>query len=106
MFLFFTESQILKDVESLEKLILNHDAIFLLMDTRESRWLPTLLCSSNSKLCINAALGFDTYMVMRHGFRSDTNMSENNSDKKIPGSQLSCYFCSDVVAPTNVNYIY
>lgn len=34
------------------------------------------------------ALGFDTFLVMRHGIRESA-------------SQLGCYFCSDVVAPTN-----
>ena len=63
------ESKVLEDIAVLEKLICSSDVVFLLMDTRESRWLPTLMCSANSKLCVNAALGFDTYMVMRHGLR-------------------------------------
>lgn len=49
---------------------------------------------------INAALGFDTYLVMRQSIRSDdTRLAfENNL---VPGDQLGCYFCTDVVAPGN-----
>nr|XP_057911533.1 ubiquitin-like modifier-activating enzyme ATG7 [Doryrhamphus excisus]XP_057911534.1 ubiquitin-like modifier-activating enzyme ATG7 [Doryrhamphus excisus] len=64
-----TQSQAEKDVEHLEKLISEHDVVFLLMDTRESRWLPTVIAASKRKLVINAALGFDTFVVMRHGLK-------------------------------------
>ncbi|KAK2762822.1 Autophagy protein 7 [Arachnomyces sp. PD_36] len=80
-----------KDFELLKDLIDNHDAIFLLMDTRESRWLPTVMAKAAGKIVMNAALGFDTYVVMRHGQR---NISK-------PESELGCYFCNDVVAPAD-----
>ena len=38
--------------------------------------------------------------------RSGDEVHETESSRKIPGSELACYFCSDVVAPTNVSIIY
>ncbi|CAR27221.1 ZYRO0C11726p [Zygosaccharomyces rouxii] len=72
----------------LRKLMDEHDVIFLLMDSRETRWLPTVLGNMNNKLVMNAALGFDSYLVMRHGNYRDS-----------LGKRLGCYFCNDVVAP-------
>jgi ubiquitin-like modifier-activating enzyme ATG7 len=80
-----------KDYEQLEKLIEEHDAIFLLMDTRESRWLPTLMSKAAGKIVMNAALGFDTYVVMRHGIAPPDGGE----------AALGCYFCNDVVAPAD-----
>lgn len=124
-----TLSQAQRDVEQLEKLISEHDVIFLLMDTRESRWLPTVIAASKRKLVVNAALGFDTFVVMRHGLKklradqdiatgeesspSCTSSSSSSSTpagsappapgsslfSNIPGHRLGCYFCNDVVAP-------
>ncbi|WVF70102.1 E1-like protein-activating enzyme Gsa7p/Apg7p [Kwoniella sp. CBS 6097] len=83
--------QLASDLRRLEALIQSHDAIFLLMDSRESRWLPTVIGAAHDKVVINAALGFETYLVMRHGSIS--------SDRS--GLRLGCYFCNDVVAPAD-----
>jgi len=80
-------------VEQLDKLIKEHDVIFLLTDSRESRWLPTLLAMQHRKLTINAAMGFDTFVVMRHGVPPEP------ESKSPEHSRLGCYFCNDVVAP-------
>lgn len=83
------ESNQLKGYEQLVNLIEAHDTIFLLMDSRESRWLPSVIGCSKRKLIINVALGFDSYVVMRHGIIDDNTGQPN----------LGCYFCNDVVAP-------
>ena len=110
----------LADVERLEALVKTHDAVFCLTDTRESRWLPTLLCAANDVALINAALGFDSYLVMRHGggtagaVREGSFSRENagsgfgfgdedergdEEDARLLSSRLGCYFCNDVMAP-------
>jgi ubiquitin-like modifier-activating enzyme ATG7 len=85
-----TDDELHHDLQQLMNLIESHDVVFLLTDSRESRWLPTLLGARMDKLVINAALGFDTYLVMRHG---------------PTGGSLGCYFCNDIVAPTDVSFI-
>ncbi|KAM9533570.1 ubiquitin-like modifier-activating enzyme ATG7 isoform 2-T2 [Guaruba guarouba] len=66
-------------------------------------------------LVINAALGFDTFVVMRHGLKKPKqseaadacfNNTAGSADllgsslfSNIPGYKLGCYFCNDVVAP-------
>lgn len=86
------EKKVRSEFETLQYLIENHDAIFLLMDTRESRWLPTVMGKAAGKIVMNAALGFDTFVVMRHGISKSWNRE----------AELGCYFCNDVVAPADV----
>ena len=81
------------EFDTLKRLVDEHDAIFLLMDTRESRWLPTVMGKAAGKIVMNAALGFDSFVVMRHGVPNEADLA----------SELGCYFCNDVVAPMNVS---
>ena len=83
------------DFETLKSLIDEHDVICQLMDSRESRWLPTVMGKASGKIVMNAALGFDTFVVMRHGVANSSH----------PEQELGCYFCNDVVAPADVSNI-
>lgn len=85
-----SRKEVQKQVDLLTKLIQDHDVIFLLTDSRESRWLPTVLGTLYQKTVITVALGFESFVVMRHGIHS--------KDSK---DVLGCYFCNDVVAPVN-----
>lgn len=99
------ESATKATVDQLERLIQAHDAIFLLMDSRESRWLPTLLGAKENKMVINAALGFDSWLVMRHGssLESVSEVAVTDAMKGNSKKRLGCYFCNDIVAPTDVS---
>jgi len=95
-----------RDVERLHGLIEDSDVVFLLTDTRESRWLPTVMALATETPLINAALGLDSWLVMRHGPPSSalSSMSATTATTTKNSSQiqrLGCYFCSDIVAPEN-----
>lgn len=57
---------VLEDCKNLQKLITSHDVIFLLTDTRESRWLPTLLCANENKVrsYLNTFPPIEFYLLM------------------------------------------
>lgn len=91
-------SQVAADCDELSELVAWHDVVFLLTDSRESRWLPTLLATAHRKLTITAALGFDSLVVMRHGIALPLPLK---GPRPPPPHRLGCYFCNDVVAPGN-----
>ncbi|XP_065313745.1 ubiquitin-like modifier-activating enzyme ATG7 isoform X1 [Gordionus sp. m RMFG-2023] len=122
-----------KDVKLLETLIQAHDAIFLLTDTRESRWLPSVIGAIMEKIVITAALGLDSYLIMRQGSRTQKISDENvenltekfgqiNADnytsdncpglspntggsfEPVSGEKLGCYFCNDIIAPNDTTH--
>lgn len=76
------EELLKRDIEIMQSLFTKSDVVFLLTDTRESRWLPTVMARAHDKMIINAALGLDSWLVIRHG-----------GNKK---GRLGCYFCNDV----------
>jgi len=49
------------------------------------------------QIVINSALGFDTFLVMRHGVRATSVKQGRN--------RLGCYYCNDIVAPGDVSTI-
>lgn len=102
-----------KTVQRLRDLIESHDVICMLTDSRESRWLPSLLiaaaqrsalefqppprCNGSapevpeevpSKRCpplgLTVALGFDSFLVQRQTYLD---------------APAACYFCNDLTAP-------
>ena len=94
------DDEMRRGVQVMEQLVDAHDVVFQLTDSRESRWLPTVLCAGKRRLCINAALGFDTFVVMRHGQPPPPPLTTPSSSSSSP-PRLGCYFCNDVVAPTD-----
>ncbi|KAH3732602.1 autophagy protein 7 [Pelomyxa schiedti] len=83
-----TQGIVQEACSKLAQLVKDHDVVFLLGDSREMRWLPSLLCAAENKIAITAGLGFDSFVVVRHGVIP-----------REPSPRLGCYFCSDVVAP-------
>ena len=62
------EAQVEKTVEAIkviDALVAEHDAVFLLTDSRESRWFPTLLANKHQKISFAVALGFESFCVIR-----------------------------------------
>jgi len=52
------------------------------------------------QIILNAALGFDTYLVMHHGARASS-LSTGHNGK--PHQKLGCYYCNDIVVPADVS---
>ena len=85
----------LANLEQLDSLLQEHDVIYLLLDTREARWIGTLLSAAYNKVCISVGLGFDNFVVIRHGVGPLVHSDEKH------GERSGCYFCNDYLSPSN-----
>jgi len=105
----------IREIARVEELVRDHDAVFLLTDSREARWFPTVLAELFGKVAITSAVGFDSYLVMHHGgrvFADRNNVGKEHAltARSLPSSsfrrsetlaQRGCYFCNDIVAPVD-----
>jgi ubiquitin-like modifier-activating enzyme ATG7 len=91
--LVFQVERIVESLNICDQLVEQHDAVFLLTDSREARWLPTLLANKHKKMSFAVALGFDSFLIIRQG------ISVLSYDPQVHGERLSCYFCNDIAAP-------
>ncbi|CDR94245.1 hypothetical protein, conserved [Babesia bigemina] len=107
---FIYEEDLRASYTTLTNIMLKCDVVFLATDSKESRWLPSLIGAAHrfhsaevnsgvldeanpngelrenrrGPLVISTGLTFDTFMVIRHGYG---------------GFYGGCYFCSDVQWP-------
>jgi ubiquitin-like modifier-activating enzyme ATG7 len=88
-----SDGNIAENTDQLHALIKESDVVFALTDSREARWLATTIAAAEDKLLINVALGFDSYLVMRHG--------GHPLDNDAKEERLGCYFCTDITAAGN-----
>jgi len=56
------------------------------------------MARASDKMLINAALGLDSWLVMRHGGNGSQNSETDGCGFR---DRLGCYFCNDIVAPEN-----
>lgn len=90
----------IENINKIEELIKEHDVVYLLTDSRESRWLPSFFCNIYNKICITAAIGFNTFLVVRHNYYNDLNI-DNSKKLNTFKNKIACYYCNDIVSPTD-----
>ena len=99
-----TVKDLADNIQILETLVNRHDVIFLCTDNKESRWLPTIIALSANKPLVNLAVGFDSWVVMRHPLASTSSLpksSYHQEKDQLPIDQIGCYFCTSIEGVVN-----
>ncbi|KAG8056210.1 hypothetical protein GUJ93_ZPchr0001g29876 [Zizania palustris] len=106
-------ASVLDDCKRLQTLVDSNDVVFLLNDTWESMWLPTVLCADKNKIVITTLLGSDSYLVMRHGAGPGTKsggmvdviaqIGNLSTEDALGRQRLGCCFCSDTASLINLD---
>ncbi|OAF71463.1 Autophagy-related protein 7 [Intoshia linei] len=93
--------EVTENISEIDKFIKNCDVVFNLTDNRESRWLTTVISQHHNKICITTAIGFESFLVIRHGASTTTLDKINLKSRYVNGDMLGCYFCNDIVSLTD-----
>ena len=104
---FVTESAIestFADLLKVEELIKNHDILLNCFDSREARYFPSLIGALYNKLCLSIGIGYDSFVIVRHG-KYGPNFYKNIKEGKITDEKekenIGCFFCSDYLPPSD-----
>uniref|UniRef100_A0A8R7PFL1 THIF-type NAD/FAD binding fold domain-containing protein n=1 Tax=Triticum urartu TaxID=4572 RepID=A0A8R7PFL1_TRIUA len=95
-------SSVLDNCKRFQALVASSDVVFLLTDTWESRWFPTLLCANENEIAITSASGYDSYLVMRHGAGPGHNLSTEDA---LGHQRLGSCFYNNSSSFVNVYYV-
>lgn len=58
-----------ENLQKLEELIKEYDVVFNVLDSREARYFPTVFSGIYNKVCISVGLGYDNFVIVKHGYR-------------------------------------
>ena len=91
-----------QNLQKLENLVEEYDIVFNVLDSREARYFPTLFSGIYNKLCISVGLGYDNFVIVKHGYRNFKELLVANTPKDTCfEDDFGCFFCNDYLSPKN-----
>ncbi len=111
---YITDEQIdvtYKDLQVIEEEIKNHDVLLNCFDSREARYFPSLIGALHNKLVLSIGIGYDSFVIVRHGKYGEDfgeNLEKCLKDptqedylKDLNKNDIGCFFCSDYLPPND-----